>query len=159
MQIKQCARNFRNLPVLLHYTMITIEEKIEKFFEETEESLKVIIDGSDEHLDLILIITKPLDILSQKFEEFNTVLYTTINTYSDEEVKNLIMPKLRQLNKSCMTLIGALRTSFLYRDVRASLKNYTKQHDILREIIHDVQNIRLAKDDELDNLLKELNKM
>jgi hypothetical protein len=67
------------------------------------------------------------------------------------------MPKLKLLKKSCMTLVGAIRTSFLYRDVRVALKNYTRQHDILREIIHDVHNFRLAKDDEFDNILKELN--
>jgi hypothetical protein len=31
--------------------MNAIEEKIEKFYEETEESVKEIIEGSDDHLD------------------------------------------------------------------------------------------------------------
>ena len=139
--------------------MISIEQRIEKFYEETEESVKVIIDGSDEHLDLILFFTKPLDSLSIKFEKLNKFLFENLDKYTDEQIQNIVMPKLRQLNKSCMTLIGAFRTSFLYRNVRASLKNYTKQHDILREIIHDINNIRLAKDDEFDNILRELNDM
>ncbi len=139
--------------------MISIEEKIEKFYEETEESVKDIIEGSDEHLDLILSFTKPLDSLSGKFEELNAFLFKNLNKYTNEQIQNIVMPKLRQLNKSCMTLIGAFRTSFLYRDVRTSLKNYTRQHDVLREIIHDIHNIRLAKDEEFDNILKELNDM
>ncbi len=138
-------------------TMITIEQKIDKFYEETEESVKLIIEGSDEHLDMILSITKPLELLSQNFETFNDFLYNNINSYSDDKIQNLLMPRLKLLNKSCMTLIGAIRTTFLYRDVRTALKNYTKQHDILREIIHDVHNFRLAKDDEFDNILKKLN--
>ncbi len=137
--------------------MITIEQKIDKFYEETEESVKLIIEGSDEHLDMILSITKPLELLSQNFETFNDFLYNNINSYSDDKIQNLLMPRLKLLNKSCMTLIGAIRTTFLYRDVRTALKNYTKQHDILREIIHDVHNFRLAKDDEFDNILKKLN--
>jgi hypothetical protein len=137
--------------------MITIEQQIDKFYEETEESVRLIIEGSDEHLDMILSITKPLEILSQKFEKLNDFLYNNINNYSDEQIGNLVMPKLKLLKKSCMTLVGAIRTSFLYRDVRVALKNYTRQHDILREIIHDVHNFRLAKDDEFDNILKELN--
>ena len=137
--------------------MITIEQKIDKFYEETEESVKLIIEGSDEHLDMILSITKPLELLSQNFETFNDFLYNNINSYSNDKIQNLLMPRLKLLNKSCMTLIGAIRTTFLYRDVRTALKNYTKQHDILREIIHDVHNFRLAKDDEFDNILKKLN--
>ena len=137
--------------------MITIEQKIDKFYEETEESVKLIIEGSDEHLDMILSITKTLELLSQNFETFNDFLYNNINSYSDDKIQNLLMPRLKLLNKSCMTLIGAIRTTFLYRDVRTAFKNYTKQHDILREIIHDVHNFRLAKDDEFDNILKKLN--
>jgi hypothetical protein len=137
--------------------MIAIEQNIDQFYLETEESTRVIIDGSDEHLDLILSITKPLDLISQKFEKFNEGIYNTINNYSDEQIQSVIMPKLKQLNRSCLTLIGAIRTSILYRDIRTSLKNYSRQYEILREIIHDTHNFRIAKDDEFDNLLKELN--
>lgn len=139
--------------------MIAIEKRIENFYEETEESVKVVIDGSDDHLDLILSFTKPLDKLSEKFEDLNNFLLDNLNTYTDDQIEHLVLPKLKQLNKSCMTLVGVFRTSFLYRDVRASLKKYTRQHDILREIIHDVKNIRLAKDEEFDIILKELNKI
>lgn len=139
--------------------MSAIEQKIDKFYEETEKSVNAIIEGSDEHLDLILSISRPLERLYPKFEELNDLLHNNIDTYTDEQLQNHIMPKLRLLNKSCMTLIGALRTSFLYRDVRVALKNFTKQHDILREIIHDVHYFRIAKDDEFDNLLRELNDM
>jgi hypothetical protein len=137
--------------------MIAIEQNIDQFFLETEESTKIIIEGSDEHLDLILSITKPLDILSQKFEIFNGALYNSINNYSDEEIQSVILPKLRQLNKSCLTLIGAIRTSILYRDIRTALKNYSRHYEVLREIIHDTHNFRISKDDEFDNLLKDLN--
>ncbi len=137
--------------------MIAIEQNIDQFYLETEESTRVIIEGSDEHLDLILSITKPLDLISQKFEKFNEGIYNTINNYSDEQIQSVIMPKLKQLNRSCLTLIGAIRTSILYRDIRTSLKNYSRQYEILREIIHDTHNFRIAKDDEFDNLLKELN--
>jgi hypothetical protein len=134
-----------------------IEKRIEQFYEETEESVKVVVDGSDEHLDLILSLTKPLDSLSKKFEELNEFLFENLNAYTNKQIENFIMPKLMQLNKSCMTLIGAIRTSFLYRDVRVSFKNYTRQYDLLREIMHDIRTIRLAKDNEFDNILKELN--
>jgi hypothetical protein len=139
--------------------MIEIEEKIEKFYEETEKSVNVLIEGSDEHLDLILSISRRLDSLSKKFETLNESLFESLNTYTDDQIENIIMPKLKQLNRSCMTFLGVISKSFIYRDVRTSLKNYTRQHDLLRELIHDVHNIRLAKDDEFDEILKDLNEM
>ena len=139
--------------------MIAIEQTIDTFYAETEESVNEIIDGSDDHLDLILCITLPLNKLSEKFSKVNESLIGNLDLCSDDEVEKQIMPKLRLLNKSCMTLIGAIRTSFLYKDVRTALKNYTKQHDLLLEIMHDILNIRLSKDDEFDNILNDLNAM
>lgn len=137
--------------------MIALEEKIEEFYKETEDSVKIILEGSDEHLDIILSIASTLNKVSKDFEVFNDFLYNTLNTYTDEQIQSLVIPKLKVLNKSCLTLIGAIRNAFLYRDVRASLKNYIRQHEILREIIHDIQHLRLASDDEFNNILKELN--
>lgn len=137
--------------------MIAIEQNIDNLFKETEESTNIIIKGSDEHLDLILSITKPLDLLAGKLQKFNEDFHNSLNSYSNDILQNILLPKLRALNKSSLTLIGALRTSILYRDVRTSLKNYSRQYEILRETIYDIQNIRLSKDDEFDNLLKELN--
>lgn len=137
--------------------MIAIEKQIDAFYKDTEESVNCIIEGSDEHLDLILSVTKPLDKLSKKFEVLNENLYNNIGKYSDDEIKVQIMPKLLEVNKTCMTLIGAVRTSLLYRDVRTSLKKFSKSHDFLREMIHDLKHFRLNKDDEFDNLLNELN--
>jgi hypothetical protein len=137
--------------------MVAIEKQIDAFYKDTEESVNYIIAGSDEHLDLILSVTKPLDELSKKFEALNENLYNNINKCPDEEIKFSIMPKLLDVNKTCMTLLGAVRTSMLYRDVRTSVKQFSKNHNFLREMIHDLKHFRLNKDDEFDNLLKELN--
>ena len=137
--------------------MIEIENEIDAFYKDTEESVNSIIAGSDEHLDLILSVTKPLNRLSEKFESLNENLYNSIGDYSDIEIKSQLMPKLLDVNKSCMTLIGAIRTSMLYSDVRSSIKRFSKSHDFLREMIHDLKHFRINKDDEFDNLLNDLN--
>ena len=137
--------------------MIEIENEIDAFYKDTEESVNSIIAGSDEHLDLILSVTKPLNRLSEKFESLNENLYNSIGDYSDDEIKSQLMPKLLDVNKSCMTLIGAIRTSMLYSDVRSSIKRFSKSHDFLREMIHDLKHFRINKDDEFDNLLNDLN--
>lgn len=137
--------------------MIAIENEIDAFYKETEDSVNCIIEGSDEHLDLILSVKKPLDRLSEKFETLNENLYSSISSYSDDEIKNNLMPKLLEVNKTCMTLLGAIRTSMLYSDVRNSVKKFSKSHDFLREMIYDLKHFRINKDEDFDNLLDELN--
>lgn len=137
--------------------MIAIENEIDAFCRDTEESVNCIIEGSDKHLDLILSVTNPLNRLSEKFESLNENLYNTIGNYSDDEIKFQLLPKLSDVNKTCMTLVGAIRTSMLYSDVRSSIKRFSKSHDFLREMIHDLKHFRINKDDEFDNLLSELN--
>lgn len=137
--------------------MIAIETKIESFYQETEESYKVVIEGSDEHLDLILSIVNPLKQLTVHFKELNQYLVEAIDKTTDDDLRSIILPKLLQLNKSCYTLRGTTVSSPLYKDIREALKDYIKEHEFLREIIHDLQNIRLAKDEEFDSLLNELN--
>ena len=137
--------------------MIALENQIDAFYKDTEGSVNCIIEGSDEHLDLILSVTKPLDELSQKFEFLNENLFNNLGKSSDEEIKLQILPKLLDVNKNCMTLLGAVRTSMLYRDVRTSIKRFAKSHNFLREMIHDLKHLRLKKDEEFDNLLNELN--
>lgn len=139
--------------------MISVEQEIDKFYDETEKSVEHIIDGSDEHLDLILSITNPLNKISSDFQRLNENLYSSFKNYSNEQLEGDVMSKMKRLNKLCMTLIGALRTSYLYRDVRVALRNFTRNHDLLREMIHDLQNLRLAKDDEFDALLNDLNNL
>ena len=137
--------------------MISIEKQLDAFYRDTTESIDYIIDGSDEHLDLILSITRPLDRLSEEFGALNENLYNEIGAYSDEEIRFHLMPKLMEVNRSCLTLLGAIRTSMLYSDVRQSVKKFSKNLDFFREMLHDLKHFRINKDQELDNLLNELN--
>lgn len=138
--------------------MVAIEKSIDTFYQENEKSYNI-IEGSDEHLDLILSITKPLDDISLKFAKLNETLYSDLQKCSEAELRDTYMPKLKMINKSCYSLVGAIIKSSIYRDVRTSLKNYTKQHDLFREIINDLNNFVLNKDDDLDNLLKQINEL
>lgn len=137
--------------------MSAIVENIKTFHKETDESVKELIAGSDEHLDIILSITKPLNSINEKFHKFNDSLYDAISKCSDDQLEKEVMPILWDLNKSCLSLIGALSNSRVYSDIRISLKEYHKQYSLLREVIHDIHHFRLAKDNEFENVLKELN--
>jgi hypothetical protein len=139
--------------------MLTIENRIDNFYEQTDHAVNEFMEGSDAHLNLILAVTTPINNLALNFAELNDYLVQHLDNLPDDEIIREILPRMRQLNKSCATLVGSIRTSFLYRDVRLALKNYTKQYDHFREIWHDLQNIRLSKDNELDALMAEINQL
>jgi hypothetical protein len=139
--------------------MTEIENQINAMYEETVQSVNSIIEGSDEHLDLILSVTKPLDSLTDRLTKLNESLDRDLQNYPDDVVKDQLFPKLKDLNRISMTLIGAVNRSFLYKDIRTSFKNYLKQHDFLREIIYDLSNFRIKKDSEFDSLLSKLNEI
>lgn len=135
-----------------------IEDKITHFQEATERSVDTFIDGSNEHLDNILRITNPLNKITGEFAELNDMLIKSLDGISNDKLRNEILPKLKATNKSCAGLIGAIRSCYLYRDVRIALNNFCRQYDAYREIMYDVQNIRLADDAELDHLLGGFNR-
>lgn len=135
--------------------MTAIETELDIFVKEADNSVELII-GSDEHLDLILSITNPLNSITEKFEKLNNSLYTQARLFSKETVEDL-MPRLRDVNKSILTLIGALSTSLLYKDVRVSLSKCRRQYDLFKEVMHDLHYFKAVEDTELDNILAELN--
>jgi hypothetical protein len=138
--------------------MVSIENKLDQFSTYTEESVDILIEGSDDHLDRINSIKIPLDKLGNQFEELNNHLFENIDVIPNENAIELL-PRMKRLNKSSMTLIGAIKTCYLYRDVRNSLKSYSKQLEIFQEIFHDVYRVKLAQDKEMDNILNDLNEL
>lgn len=138
--------------------MRTIENRIDHFFEQTEYSVHALTEGSDLHLDVILRVITPLHQLAQQFEALNVWLLEQIDQLTDEEISKEMLPRMKQLNKSCATLIGSIRTSFLYRDVRQALKKYTRQYEHFREIWHDLRTIRVNRCNQLEILMAKIEK-
>lgn len=138
--------------------MVAIENQIEQFSNETASSVDLIL-GSDDHLDLILSVKKPLDTLTSKFVQLNETLHKEINNYPIEVIENLIYPKLKELNKICVTMIGSMRTSFLYSSIRESLKKYQAEHELLRELMYDIHHYKLNDNPDMDDLLREINSL
>ncbi len=136
--------------------MVAIENKIRIFKEETAESVNVIIEGSDEHLDKILAITTPLNSITEKFTVLNNTLYEELKDYPKDFIKDKVLPELMDINRLCLTYIGAIRTSAMYRDIRSALKKFNVQYSLLRETIHDLHHFIISDDHELDSLLKDI---
>lgn len=135
----------------------TVFVEIDAFQKKAEQSVEAILEGSDEHLDLILSIKKPLDDISARFEVLNERLYSELGSYSNDFVRMELMPKLAEVNKICLMVIGAMRSHLLYRDIRQSLKAFSNNLDFLREMMYDLKHFRVNQDSELCDLMDELN--
>jgi hypothetical protein len=136
--------------------MVAIEEKISVCEKEFEEVRKVIIRGSDEHLDSLITIRGLLDKLSIRLENFVADLVKDVNKLSDEEVTKA-MPKLFDLYSTSISLVATLKRTKLAEDLKTSSQNYYIQVDNLREFIYDTERLRLSDDDEMNQILKDIN--
>src|SRR5688500_5413091 len=106
--------------------MTAIETQISTFTKAASDSADVIIEGTDEHLDLLLSVINPLDKLTAKFVELNESLAASFGNRSRKEWENSIH-SLKQLNKICLLLDGAIRSSANYKDVRSAYKKFNTQ--------------------------------
>ena len=133
----------------------TTEARIKELNVETKQSVTEITEGSDEHLDLINAIKTILNSLTNKFHTFIESFFEKMNGYSNEYLESFL-PKLKDFNISCLSLIGALDTTSLCKHMSSAVEDYKFEYSLLRELIHDIQ-IRISKDEELHNLLMDVN--
>jgi hypothetical protein len=136
--------------------MNEVAEIIDSFAKETNESFDEVVLGSDEHLDSILKVTTPLGELTRKFEKFNDDLWVSLSKSTDEELRSFL-PSLQELNRSCISVIGALRTFRYYSHIKDTFRNYYAQWECYRELIHDIDKVRLSKNDDIDKALSFIN--
>jgi hypothetical protein len=134
--------------------MIAFEEKVVNFQKENEEAQRVIIKGSDEHLDILLNIKKVLDPLTEKYSVLMNELIPHSNNLSFEELTKAI-PALLELYSSSIKLVAVLKRSRIARDIKTCAQNYYSQVENLHEFIYDLENLR--DDEDLGKILEEIN--
>ena len=66
----------------MSHSTLTIEEKVDKFNEESKVIFETIVEGSDEHLDRILSIITPLSSVTDKLSAFNEDIFENIGSES-----------------------------------------------------------------------------
>lgn len=137
----------------------TIEANLEELSVETEGSTTRLIEGSDDHLDAILRVTEILNRVTGKFERLNNTLHLELDGIPNDSIRDVLMPKFMDFNRSSLTLIGAVGTGKLYQSIRTAFKAYRAQYSLFHEMLYDLKHFRLNTDEEYDDLLDELNAM
>ena len=135
--------------------MVTFEEKVTSFQKENEEAKRVILRGSDEHLDLLLQIKERIDPLTDKFTDLLKDLIPSANSLSNEQTEKVI-PLLLDLYSSAIQIVALLKKSSAANDLKATCQSYYFQVENLREFIYDLENFR-GEDFGMDDILREIN--
>jgi hypothetical protein len=136
--------------------MVSFEERVISFQKENEDAQRIIVKGTDEHLDLLLIIKKVLDPLTKKFEDLMSEIIPKSNNLSLEEV-NKFVPSLLDLYSSSIKLVAILKRSKYVNDIKSSSQKYYSQVENLRELIYDLEHFRSSDDDDLNEVLRKIN--
>jgi hypothetical protein len=138
--------------------MVAIQQKIQSVNRETEEVQNVIIKGSDEHLDIVSHLTSITNNFTKELVELNEELVVSFNNSTKEEISTCLN-SLNKLFSAVNKLKSIIRKSPLFPDVPQTYYSLTSAIDEMREIIYDLQNFRLGKNDDLDTYLAELNEL
>ena len=137
--------------------MVVFEEKVISFKKENEEAKQIFVEGSDEHLDVLLHFKKRLDKLTDSFVGFLADIIPSSNTLTEEEIKSSGIPSLLDLYASSIGLVATLKRGRLATDLKGCCQGYYAQVENLRELIHDLELHRTNDDDGLEEMLAEIN--
>jgi len=136
--------------------MVAIDERISGCEQEFEEVRKIIVRGSDEHLDFLIAVRSALDALTAKLDIVIGGLIKDVNSLSDEDVVKS-MPGLFDLYSTSISLVATLKRSSVSKDLKSHCLNYFIQVDNLREFIYDIERLRLSDDEDMNQIFSDIN--
>lgn len=137
--------------------MVVFEEKVISFKKENDEAKQIFVEGSDEHLDVLLHFKKRLEKLTHNFGRFLIDIIPSSNTLTEEQIRSSGIPSLLDLYASSIGLVATLKRGRLSIDLKTCCQGYYAQVENLRELIHDLEIHRAGDDDGLQEILSEIN--
>lgn len=121
-------------------------------YQSTEE---VIVEGSDEHLDLILNVKNHLDKMTNATILCTDYLEIQFNTISELQAKEILI-KLMPCFRMAHQVISIIKKSAVYKGVKTSISNLSREVDELKEIVSDISRYKLSDNTELQNLISSI---
>jgi len=126
----------------------TEKDKINNIISSYQQTERTILEGSDQHLDLILDVRNDLaritnltkDLVEDLEQDFNTM----DKTKAKETVVN-IFPCLRMAHQ----ITSSLRRSFICNEVKQQVNDFDREVNELKEIVSDLSRYKVEKNDDL----------
>jgi len=135
--------------------VVTFDEKVSRLEERFQEQ-NTLIQGSDEHLDLLNHFKSKIDPLTKNTHQFCIEITTDLNSFDNNKLTEAI-PKLLDLYSSAIRLVATLKRHHITRQLKDTVQAFSIEIDNLHEVIYDLEKFRLSDDEGLDNILTEIN--
>lgn len=130
---------------------IKIIERTVSSMEDTEQS---ILQGSDEHLDMILDVQKGLSDIAALARELVDDIERNFNSYTTEKAKDMlirIFPIFRRAENINTSIINV----GLLNEVKAQLEMFNNEINDLREITNDISRYKVSANDDYNSLFND----
>lgn len=132
-----------------------IRDKVTEFTTEVN-NVKIVKDGSDEHLDIINKHRKPIVFLTLLLSKLNKNLSGFYNSEINISIADLKL--LNDVNSINSRIYANKKKSKLYPYLKEALAAFNEERQITKEIVHDFKEFRTNSDDfkKLQKRLKSL---
>lgn len=130
------------------------DNQLSKVIYSYNETERVIIEGSDEHLDLILDIKGDLTRLTSLTEELVNQIEKDFNAFTIETAKDAVV-KLFPIFRIAYHIVQRLRHNNLTNGLETTIADFIGVVDELKEFVSDLERYKIQSTDELTELFQE----
>lgn len=135
--------------------LVLDESKIDSLNSSYEAAERIIIDGSDEHLDIILTVQKHLTRATYSTCEVVKEIENNFNHFTPAIAKRVIV-KLFPAFRTAYQIIGILkRNHAIYKGVKSHVSAFESELNELKEFISDLSRYKVEQNEELVALFNE----
>ncbi len=125
-----------------------IEDSIDSVITSYESVERSIVEGSDEHLDLILDVQGKLSNVTNSTIRLVNVIERDFNTIDRERAKEIIV-KLLPCFRIAYQIIGNIKRHFIYNSVKNYVTEFEREVNELKEFISDLSRYKVQENSSL----------
>jgi hypothetical protein len=130
--------------------------KINTVISSYQHTEKTIIEGSDEHLDLILDVQNDLIKMTEVTQDLVGDIERDFNLFNEETAKNAVI-KIFPCFRMADHIIDRLKGFFIYPSIIAQVNNFEAEVNELKEFVSDLSRYKVQQNDDLIALFNDEN--
>lgn len=128
-----------------------IENAIDTVISSYQHTDKIIVEGSDEHLDLILHIQNDLKQMTALTKALVDALEEEFNLLDEQTAKDMVV-KIFPCFRMAYQIISRLKKSMLYPGLQNTIAEFNTELDELKEFTSDLSRYKVQQNTELLDL-------
>lgn len=131
------------------------DNKVQDVISSYQHTEQTIIEGSDEHLDLILDLRGDLVEITRLTKKLVDEIETNFNEFNEDSAKDAVVKVFPIFRKAFQISESIKRKSLLKDALKDPLADFNREVDELKEFVSDLSRYKVQKNDELIKLFNE----